>query len=201
MSCIRLHAITIDSDDSTFIIENGTINVTNTDISTSSINGCLVLDGGLGINCTTDASSNTSGGALTVGGGASIKGQTYLGNNVILESSLSTLTVNGFLYPRFFLDNITNQKLEVSLDGINKHFTLTNSKLTIGVTAESTSQTSAAMLINGGVSINCTSNSSSITNGGALTVAGGAGIHSDVHIGESLYVNNDNSGVGIHTKI
>ena len=80
MSCIRLHAITIDSDDSTFIIENGTINVTNTDISTSSINGCLVLDGGLGINCTTDASSNTSGGALTVGGGASIKGQTYLGN-------------------------------------------------------------------------------------------------------------------------
>ena len=200
MSCIRLHAITIDSDDSTFIIENGTINVTNTDISTSSINGCLVLDGGLGINCTTDASSNTSGGALTVGGGASIKGQTYLGNNVILESSLSTLTVNGFIYPRFFLDNITNQKLEVSLDGINKHFTLTNSKLTIGVTAESTSQTSAAMLINGGVSINCTSNASSITNGGALTVAGGAGIHSDVHIGESLYVNNDNSGVGIHTK-
>jgi hypothetical protein len=202
MSCIRLHAITIDSDDSTFIIENGTINITNTDISTSALNGCLVLDGGLGINCIDDASSNTSGGALTVGGGASIKGQTYLGNNVVLDSSLSTLTINGILYPRFFLDTINNKKLEVSLDGLNKHFTLTNSNLTIGITAESTSQTSAAMIVNGGISINCTSNAISVTNGGSLTVAGGASVKDDVYIGKSLYVGSSSSSndVGIHTK-
>ena len=200
MSCIRLHAITIDSDDSTFIIENGTINITNTDISTSSLKGCLVLDGGLGINCIADANSNTSGGALTVGGGASIKGQTYLGNNVVLDSSLSTLTVNGIIYPRFFLDTINNKKLEVSLDGLNKHFTLTNSELTIGITTGSTSQTSAAMIVNGGISVNCTSNALNVTNGGSLTVAGGASVKNDVYIGESLYVNNSNNGVGIHTK-
>lgn len=200
MSCIRLHAISIDSNDSTFIIENGTVNITNTNVSSNSLNGCLVLDGGLGINCTSDASSNTSGGALTVGGGASIKGQTYLGNNVVLDSSLSTLTVKGFLYPRFFLDTINNQNLEVSLDGINKHFSLNNSSLTIGVTSESTCQTSAATIINGGLSINCTSNATSVTRGGGLTVAGGASVNNDMYIGESLYVNNNNAGVGIHTS-
>ena len=200
MSCIRLHAISIDSDDSTFLIENGTVNITNTDVSTTSLNGCLVLDGGLGINCTFDATSNTSGGALTVGGGASIKGNTYLGNNVVLDSSLSTLTVKGFIYPRFFLDTINNQNLEVSLDGIHKHFSLNSSKLTIGTTSESTCQTSAATVINGGLSINCTSNATSITKGGSLTVAGGASINDDVYIGKSLYVNNNSNGVGIYTE-
>ena len=40
MSCIRLHAITIDSNDSSLIIENGNVNVTDTTISTSALNGC-----------------------------------------------------------------------------------------------------------------------------------------------------------------
>ena len=207
MSCIRLHAITIDSNDSSLIIENGNVNVTDTTISTSALNGCLVLDGGLGINCTVDSISSTSGSALSVGGGASIVGKTYLGSDLTLDSTLSTFVVKGITYPRFILDTINNKRLEVSLDGLNKHFVLNNSSLSINVTASSTSQSSGALVVNGGVSINCTANSTSVTHGGSLTVGGGMSVGDDLYIGDSVfisgnaYVNDIVSGIGNNLNI
>lgn len=196
MSCIRLDAITVDTDNSTLIIENGYVNITDTSISSNSITGSLVLDGGLGINCSTDAINSTNGGALTVGGGASINGKMYLGSDLTLDSTLSTISVNGILYPRFFLDTINNQKLEISLDGINKHFILNNTSLTLAHTSESSSITSGAMIVNGGISIRCTSDASSVTCGGSLTIGGGCSIFNDVYIGDSIYI----SGGSLYTN-
>lgn len=207
MSCIRLHAITIDSNDSSLIIENGHVNVTDTTISTSALNGCLVLDGGLGINCTVDSISITSGSALSVGGGASILGKTYLGSDLTLDSTLSTFVVKGITYPRFLLDTLNNKRLEVSLDGLNKHFVLNNSSLSINVTASSTSQSSGALVVNGGVSINCSANATSVTHGGSLTVGGGMSVGDDLYIGDSVfisgnaYVNDIISGIGNNLNI
>jgi len=192
MSCIRLDAITVDTDNSTLIIENGYVNITDTSISSNSITGSLVLDGGLGINCTIDAISSTNGGALTVGGGTSINGKMYLGSDLTLDSTISTIYVNGIIYPRFFLDTINNKSLEISLDGLNQHFILNNNSLTIGITSASTSITSAAMILNGGFSINCTSDAISITNGGSLTIGGGCSISKNMYVGQSIYISEGN---------
>jgi hypothetical protein len=55
-------------------------------------------------------------------------------------------------------------------------------------TIESINSTVGAITLSGGISIHKTSNSSSITAGGALTIAGGASFGKDVHIGGNLTV-------------
>jgi hypothetical protein len=53
---------------------------------------------------------------------------------------------------------------------------------------DSTNSSTGSVLLYGGLSINTTSNSSSVTNGGAFTIAGGASIEKDVYIGGNLTV-------------
>ena len=49
-----------------------------------------------------------------------------------------------------------------------------------------------SILTNGGITINNTRDASSSTSGGALNIAGGAGISKKLYVGEELYVNNIN---------
>lgn len=55
-------------------------------------------------------------------------------------------------------------------------------------TSESINSTVGAIRLSGGISIHKTSNSSSVTAGGALTIAGGASFEKDVYIGGNLTV-------------
>lgn len=55
-------------------------------------------------------------------------------------------------------------------------------------TKDSTNSSTGSILLYGGLSINTTSNSSSVTDGGSLTIAGGASIEKDVYIGGNLTV-------------
>jgi hypothetical protein len=55
-------------------------------------------------------------------------------------------------------------------------------------TKDSTNSSTGSILLHGGLSIKTTTNSSSVTNGGALTIAGGASIYKDVYIGGNLTV-------------
>jgi hypothetical protein len=55
-------------------------------------------------------------------------------------------------------------------------------------TKDSINASSGSVLLYGGLSINTTTNSSSVTSGGALTIAGGASIYKDVYIGGNLTV-------------
>ena len=184
MACIRLDTINVDNE--LLSIKDGRVLITNTDLSINTNTGAFVVKGGVGIYCTSDALSSTSGGALTVGGGLGIKGKGYFGDDIILDSSLSTLTVNGIVYPRLFLDSIVNKKFFLSLDGIHQQFVLTPSKLILDT----------SMIINNGLNINTNMNSSSVTNGGSLTVGGGGSIYGDLYIGESLFV----SGGSVNTN-
>lgn len=175
MADIRLKKITIEPSQ-TLTIQNGNINVSNTTVSTSRFNGSLIVNGGIGINCTYDSTSSTNGGALTIGGGLSVWSKTFLGNNLIMDNSDSTLSINGIGIPRLFLDSVSNKNFYISPDGNVKSLELSNTKLNINITTQSTNLTSGALIINGGISINSTVDASNSSNGGSLTIGGGMAV-------------------------
>jgi len=187
MADIRLKNITVEP--SNFLtIKNGNVLITNTTISTNVLNGSLVVDGGMSINCTYDAVSSTSGGALTINGGVGIHGQTYLGNNLILDNNSSIISVKGVLDNRLFLDTITNKNFYLALDGTNKRFDLYDTYLQMNLTASSTNSSTGAFIINGGISINNTTNVINSSNGGALTIAGGLAVGGDTNFSKTLII-------------
>jgi hypothetical protein len=187
MGDIRLKNITVEP--SNFLtIKNGDVLITSTTISTNILNGSLVVDGGIGINATYDAVSSTSGGTLTVGGGLGIHGQTFLGNNLILDNNSSIISVKGVSDYRLYLDSINNKHFYLALDGTNKRFDLYDTYLKMNLTASSTNSSTGAFIINGGISINNTTNVTNSSNGGALTVAGGIAVGSDANFSKTLII-------------
>jgi hypothetical protein len=66
-----------------------------------------------------------------------------------------------------------------------------NSQLYVPYIQPSIDSTTASFVIDGGISINHTANSTSTTSGGALTIAGGASIKKDLNVGGTLNVNNN----------
>jgi hypothetical protein len=58
--------------------------------------------------------------------------------------------------------------------------------------ADSSNSTTAAFMVTGGVSISNTTNATSVTSGGALTIAGGVGILKDVYVGGTVTSSSDN---------
>jgi hypothetical protein len=77
-------------------------------------------------------------------------------------------------------------------NGVNiQDVTFQNGILNIPYTIPSENLTTASVIIDGGLSIKHTRNSSSVTSGGALTIAGGASISKNVNIGGDVDVNNN----------
>lgn len=77
-------------------------------------------------------------------------------------------------------------------NGVNiQDVTFQNGILNIPYTIPSENLTTASVIIDGGLSIKHTQNSSSVTSGGALTIAGGASISKNVNIGGIVNVNNN----------
>lgn len=66
-----------------------------------------------------------------------------------------------------------------------------NNQLYVPYIQPSIDSTTASFIVDGGVSINHTANSSSVTSGGALTIAGGTSIKKDLNVGGILNVNNN----------
>ena len=187
MSCIRLDAITVDSGNE-LIIENGYVNIINTSVSTSVLSGALVINGGIGIMCSEDAFSATNGGSITIGGGMGISKGLHIGGNIMMDSNNGVFSIEGVIYPRLLIDTITNQNVSISVDGINQHFILNESSLYIGTSTNSLNGSTGALVIYGGVTIQSSSNSSSVTEGGGLTVAGGLSIGSNSYFGRSIFI-------------
>lgn len=75
-----------------------------------------------------------------------------------------------------------------NLTGITANFTdgITTSNLLITSTIPSDNSTTGSLVMLGGISINCTENSSSVTSGGALTVNGGLALFEDMYIGGNI---------------
>ena len=187
MSDIRLKKITVEPNN-VLTIQRGDITITNTTISSNRINGSLVINGGIGINCTYDSISSTSGGALTVGGGLSVYNKSYFGNNIILDNNAATLAINGITTNRLFLDSVSNKYFYISPDGISKRFELYDTTLAIHITTHSKNATTGALIIDGGISINATEDSINSSNGGAFTVAGGVAVGGNTFLSKKLTV-------------
>jgi hypothetical protein len=72
--------------------------------------------------------------------------------------------------------------------------------VTFNDTTISSNSSSGSVIMNGGVSLYNTMNSSSITSGGALTIGGGISIEKDVYIGGNIYVNGSLFGLNLVTS-
>lgn len=188
MSDIRLKKITVEPSQSPLVIQNGDVLIKSTTSSFSTLDGALVVNGGLSINNTQNSVSSTSGGALTIGGGVGVMKTMYVGDNLLLESSSGVFDIRGLSESRFFVDTITNKKFYVAPDGVNKRFELTDTQLQINVTQASTSSRDGALVINGGISVSCTQDSSNGSNGGALTIAGGVSIGKTLNVVKNVII-------------
>ncbi|NBP15016.1 hypothetical protein EBU95_11540 [bacterium] len=131
---------------------------TNTQSSTNTTTGGLVLYGGLSIANTSNASSVSQGGGLTVAGGSAFGKDVHISGNLVCNSIGNSSAVAAFR------------------------------NVSLLTTTESLNSSTGALVSAGGISIRVSTNASSVTNGGALTVAGGASINSDVYIGGNLTV-------------
>jgi hypothetical protein len=176
------------------------LTLTSTDEAINLSTGSLVTFGGITIQGTTNANSLTDGGTILTEGGASIGADVYIGGNTNLYSNTNYYGDNNEivfndmnLNKRFSIniDNITDSisfdKYDVFGTFIEKSIEILNSGSVIfAKTTPSLSLSEASVIISGGMSVNQTSFATSITNGGCLTIAGGASIGKNIIVGGEL---------------
>jgi len=193
MSNIRLKTIVVENGEAPLIIKNGNISITDTTVSTNVLTGALNIAGGISVLCSSDSVSSTSGGAMSINGGISINKQAFIGGNLTLDNSSSTITVDGISCPRLFLGSVSNKNFYISVDGVSKRLDVHDTTFLINMTSPSVNASSGSLVINGGISINSTFDATNSSSGGALTVAGGAAFGGDVNVSKSLTLGQDNS--------
>ena len=153
---------------SSSIIVNNILNLTSNYDTASSlvVSGGTVINGIVSLVNTTPSISSTQG-ALKMLGGLSINCVTTSGNALIVSGG----TVLGG---------------DVSINGV-----LNLIDLTLTSTQSSINLSTGTLISNGGITIKDSRNSTSLTNGGAFLVAGGASIGSDVYIGGQTNIQNN----------
>lgn len=187
---------------------DGNVHFTDTAPSTVSSAG-LRVSGGLTIHCTQDANGISSGGGVTVEGGIAVHKDAYFGGVVtFMDSTPSTGYMTGAVNIRGGLTisgnapaaNIGNGGAltvaggaSIGGDlwvggGINGSGSSSSSYayLTLTATDEAVNFTSGALVSFGGITIQCSTDSASVTDGGSLLVRGGASF------GGGLYIEGDN---------
>jgi hypothetical protein len=199
MADIRLKKVTVEPSQSPLIIQKGNVEISNTTESIDTASGSLIVNGGIGINCSYNSTSITSGGSLTVGGGASIQRNLYVGENLSIDSSSSIFEIAGLSEKRLYVDSTTNKQFYVAPDGVNKRFELNDTQCKINITENSINSSTGSLVVFGGISISSTENSSSITSGGSLTVGGGSSINKKLYVGGGIDSGNANTLGNIYT--
>lgn len=172
------------------------ISVTNTNATS------ILTNGGIYINNTANSTSLTSGGALTVHGGSSVSGDLYIGKSCYLYDTLNTFSENlinihdSFEKRKFSInyDNNTNtlsiSRFDTKEREIEKtiSFNNTNGTMYCNNTLKSINSSTASVVLSGGLSINCNIHAMNSSNGGSLTIAGGASISKNVFVGGDIRI-------------
>ena len=120
------------------------------------------------------------------GFGQNLEGFLIKGNLSLAPSANPTLQGDGSLEGSgtLYFDEIKEYNFE---NGVNiQNVTFKNGNLYVPYTNSSDSATSASVIIDGGLSIKHTQNSTSVTSGGALTVVGGASIGKRLTVGGDI---------------
>lgn len=186
MADIRLKKITVEPSQAPLVIHKGNVHVTDTTSSTDSILGALIVNGGISIGATANATSASSGGGITVAGGLGISKNVVVGTDFTQDTSTGVFRVKGLSDDRFMVDSSLNKQITFRPDGVNTRFQITDTQLTVQATAASTSTSTGALNVLGGISIQSTVAATSVSAGGALTIGGGTGIIGGLHIGQGL---------------
>jgi len=173
--------------------------LSGTNPSTNSSTGAFVSLGGISINNTTDVTNISNGGGLTIAGGASIAKNVIVGETI----SSNALTTSNLHTSNAIISNITSESIITTnitasnaaildLSGTSVNFLYgTFGNMYITDITPSLNSTTASVIMNGGLSINNTTNAVSMTSGGALTIEGGLAVKKDVYIGGSLDLNSN----------
>lgn len=77
------------------------------------------------------------------------------------------------------------------------YLTIKNGNVVISNTTISSNVLNGSLVIDGGIGINSTYDAISSTSGGALTVGGGVGIHGKTFLGDSLFMDSNNSVISV----
>jgi hypothetical protein len=188
----------------TFIGINTTSQVYNFDIT-----GSLRSDNNVSINDTVNSITNTVG-AINLSGDIALSNSTR--NTIIFsQSGISVPSINNrsigtkiVLYPSIsgsltdIAFGVENSNMWQSVpsssfgfkwyQGTNLTLSITTtSNLLLTTTTNATNSSTGSFVTFGGIGINSLTNSSNITSGGALTIAGGAAIRKDLYIGGSIF--------------
>jgi hypothetical protein len=154
----------------------------------------------LGINANNFISTNSTSGYLgLVGGSTNINDNTVASRILLYANDQTTNTSKGCV--NIYAGNLTSGNVSIfTNDDIERVRVDYNGNVHITSTQISDSNSTGALLITGGVCVQCTQNSSSITSGGALTIAGGASITKDIYIGGNIYIEGSFTAVGAVTE-
>jgi len=189
-------------------VTNSTItNLVNTNVTIS--NAILT-----NANITNITSSNLLNTALT-SGGARITNDIYIGGDqyiygVTNYSSDNDSVINLYdtsNFKRFSINkNLSSHDFSISRynslgNELEKPFNISYSTgvITFNNTIASSSILSASMVVNGGISIKTSRSAQSESDGGALTIAGGVGIASNMYIGGDVFIKSTTESIDVST--
>lgn len=193
-------------------ISTGSITTNNiiiNDVTSASVNGgSLKSLGGVCILSTANSTNVTSECALYVAGNIHNSGLIRVVNGI---NSYSRLQFDNAGIMLTAYDNSSVNRFMMRLDTSNNTIigntngnaielqTGSDNRIIFSNTVASTGLTTASAIFNGGITIKQTSASSSVSNGGALTVAGGASIAKNMNIGGDLIINSTTASVSSTT--
>jgi len=191
---------------------NGTIN------SSSNSVGTLTSSGGISISNTADAISNVNGGTFTSAGGFAVAKKAFVGVNLsvatnnfgyplrlgynsssyqiafenssgIVNMGIGSLSTNDLLIENTGGNINLNYNNNLNINQIGTNFVNFASKIiTINSTIPSTSNSTGSLILNGGIAINNTNDSTSLGSGGSLTSSGGFSFAKSGAIGTNLSI-------------
>jgi hypothetical protein len=188
--------------------------ITNVQASLNATSGSIISAGGITIQTNENATSSTAGGGLTITGGIGIGKDIYIDGNGYQKGFTNYYSeANSFIQ----IYNASNEKIysldrnyfnnEFSISRYNagslieKTFELshTTGEFKFNNLTKSTGQTSASVIISGGLSINSTENSENSSVGGSLSVYGGQSISKDLNIGGSIFIHSTQQSIDVST--
>jgi hypothetical protein len=158
------------------------------------INTINNINSPLALNNSNFISTNSTSGFLGFIGGSSNLDGNAIASRIILNSN----GIDGSL--SLYSGNTTSGNINMYTGDDVKAVSIDNLGIvSIESTQISEYSTTGALVVFGGIGIACTENSSSYTNGGALTIDGGASIQKDLYIGGDLYIRGSLNAIGSST--
>lgn len=199
-------------------LRSNKIFINSTENAENNTTGSLITEGGIVIQNSSDAINILNGGSFLTRGGASIGGKTFHGSDVYMHKSMLFWQNEETDLIKIFDNTNSIQKWSIGKSSfpednffIQRHHSLTGESVekvfeitTNGIvnfnnTTSSTNQNAASLVISGGISIKNTTDAASVSEGGCLTIAGGASIAKTLYMGGILSNTNTTQSVSIET--